>query len=60
MYKKIFLDIDFRKFLAIDLPNASTCIKHQVVELKDIHDKFADGFPKSYCFENTKIHQKLP
>ena len=59
MYEKIHLDIDFKKFLDIDLPNASTCIAHQVVELKDIHEKFPDGFPKSYQFENTKIHQKF-
>ena len=59
MYKKIHIDIDFKKFLDIDLPNESTCIAHQVVELKDIHEKFPGGFPKTYQFENTKIHQKF-
>ena len=59
MHKKLFLDINFKKFLDIDLPNASTCIAHQVVELKDIHEKFPDGFPQTYQFENTKIHQKF-
>ena len=56
MYKKIHLDTDYKLFLSMPSPEATTCIKHQTYELTDIHEKFG-GFPKTYCFENTKIHQ---
>jgi hypothetical protein len=57
MLKKIHLDYNFDIFLQADYSvHCGSCIKHQVYELTDIHDQFG-GFPKSYCFENTKIHQ---
>ena len=57
MLKKIHLDFDFSKFLNADyLIHTGSCIKHQVHELTDIHEQYS-GFPKSYCFENTIIHQ---
>lgn len=59
MYKKIHLDIDYKHFLEQEIPKASTCIAHQVVELKDIHEKFPGGFPKTYHLGNTTIHQKF-
>jgi len=57
MLKTIHLDYDFSVFLNADYSvHEGSCIKHQVYELNDIHDKFG-GFPKSYCFENTIIQQ---
>jgi hypothetical protein len=57
MLSKIHLDWDFGIFLKADYSNTmSSCIQHQVYELTDIHEAYG-GFPKSYCFENTKIHQ---
>jgi len=51
------LDIDFDLFLQADYTqHTGSCIKHQVYELTDIHEKFG-GFPDSYCLENTIIHQ---
>lgn len=55
--KKIKLNYDFDIFLNADYStHEGSCIKHQVHELTDIHEQYG-GFPKSYCFENTKIHQ---
>ena len=59
MHKKIHLDIDYKHFLQQEIPKASTCIAHQVVELKDTHDKFPGGFPITYGLANTTIHQKF-
>jgi hypothetical protein len=59
MYKKIHLDIDFNHFLSQEIPKGSTCIAHQVIELKDIHEKFPGGFPQTYTLANTTIHQKF-
>jgi hypothetical protein len=57
MLSKVHLDWDFGAFLTANyLDTASSCIQHQVYELTDIHNAYG-GFPKSYCFENTKIHQ---
>jgi len=51
------LDYDFSIFLDADYSvHEGSCIKHQVYELTDIHEKYG-GFPKSYCYENTKIQQ---
>jgi hypothetical protein len=51
------LTYDFGIFLNADYTvHEGSCIKHQVHELKDVHEKFG-GFPKSYCYENTKIQQ---
>ena len=59
MHKKIYCDIDYQHFLKQEIPKGSTCIAHQVVELKDIHEKFPGGFPTTYRLENTTIHQKF-
>jgi len=57
MFKKIHLDYDFTKVLAADYTqHTGSCIQHQVHELTDIHKEYG-GFPKTYCFENTLIHQ---
>lgn len=55
-FKKTNLDIDYKKFLEghYDLVEGS-CIQHQKVELKDIHEKY--GFADTYQYSNTKIHQ---
>jgi len=57
MFKKIYLDYDFTKILEADYSqHTGSCIKHQVYEIADIHEQYG-GFPKSYCLENTLIHQ---
>ena len=57
MHKSIKLDIDYTPIINADYDvHESSCIKHQVYELNDIHESFG-GFPKSYVFENTKINQ---
>jgi hypothetical protein len=57
MLKQIHLDWDFGVFLNADYStHEGSCIKHQVHELTDIHDSYG-GFPESYNFDNTKIHQ---
>ena len=57
MLNKIKLDYDFKEFINADYSvHQGSCIKHQVHELTDIHDSYG-GFPKSYCLENTIIHQ---
>ena len=57
MFKIAHLDFDFSVFLNADYSiHSGSCIKHQVYEINDIHEKFG-GFPKTYCFENTIIHQ---
>ena len=59
MHKKIHLDVNYNFFLAQEMPKGDTCIEHQLVKHKDIHDKFPGGFPKTYCSANTIIHQKF-
>ena len=57
MFRKTKLDYDFSVFLNADYESHSgSCIKHQVYEQKDIHDRFGN-FPNTYCLENTTIHQ---
>jgi len=57
MLQIVKLDYDFGCFLTADYTqHEGSCIKHQVYELTDIHKQFG-GFPDSYCFANTKIHQ---
>lgn len=57
MFKEIHLDFDFSALLNADYTqHTGSCIKHQVVELTDIHQKHG-GFPQSYNIHNTKIHQ---
>ena len=55
--KNISLNYNFNIFINADYSvHCGSCIKHQVYELIDIHEQFG-GFPKSYCLENTMIHQ---
>jgi len=57
MIKQVKVDLDFEKFVKANYSiHQGSCIKHQVYELQDIHEKFG-GFPSSYCLENTLIHQ---
>ena len=57
MLKNIHLTLNFTPLLAADSNSHSgSRSKHPVYELSDIHEAYG-GFPKSYCFENTKIHQ---
>lgn len=57
MFKKINVSFDFLKFLTADYTqHTGSCIKHQVSELTDIHSNYG-GFPTTYKFENTIIHQ---
>jgi hypothetical protein len=57
MFKEVAIDYDFSIFLNADYnQHEGSCVKHQVYELTDIHEKFG-GFPNTFCLENTKIHQ---
>jgi hypothetical protein len=57
MFKELHLDFDFNCFLSADYDqHEGSCIKHQVYELTDVHEKYG-GFPRSYNLHNTKIHQ---
>ena len=57
MLQSVKLDYDFTCLLTADYQqHTGSCIKHQVYELTDIHEKFG-GFPKTYCMANTTIHQ---
>jgi len=57
MFKQINVSSDFSKFITADYTqHTGSCIKHQVSELTDIHNHYS-GFPTTYCFENTIIHQ---
>lgn len=57
MFKKIRIEYDVKKFIDADYTiHTGSCIKHQVDELKDIHESY-NGFPKSYNEFNTIIHQ---
>jgi hypothetical protein len=57
MIKEVTLNINFDKILDANYnDNEGSCIKHQVKELTDIHNKFG-GFPDSYKYDNTVIYQ---
>ena len=57
MFKKCQLKYNFNKILLADYTqHEGSCIKHQMHELADIHNKFG-GFPKTYEYNNTIIHQ---
>lgn len=57
MVKNIKLDYDLSVFVKADYTqHTGSCIKHQVRELTDIHDSYG-GFPETYKFDNTIIHQ---
>ena len=55
--KKIKFDHNLQNFIDCEYPDPSSCVKHQVHELEDIHDQYG-GFPKTYVFENTIIQQR--
>ena len=57
MFKKSHLNYNFEKILSADYTqHEGSCIKHQTYELTDIHEQFG-GFPKTYNYQNTIIHQ---
>lgn len=57
MLTSVNLDYDFSKVLSADYnQHSGSCIKHQVHELKDIHEQYGE-FPKTYTIKNTLIHQ---
>lgn len=57
LLQNVVLNYNFDVFLGADYStHEGSCIKHQVHELVDIHQQYG-GFPKSYCYENTKIQQ---
>ena len=57
MIKQLKLNYDMSVFLNADYTqHEGSCIKHQVHELTDIHEKFG-GFPETYGYHNTLIHQ---
>jgi len=57
MIKSTKLNWNYNQFISADYSaHSGSCVKHQVHELTDIHEQFG-GFPKSYCLENTLIHQ---
>jgi len=57
MIKEVKLNYDLSVFLNADYTqHEGSCIKHQVYELTDVHEKFG-GFPKNYKYDNTLINQ---
>jgi len=51
------LDIDFELFLRANYTqHTGSCISHLATELADDYAQYG-GLPKSYCLENTMIHQ---
>jgi hypothetical protein len=59
MYKHVQLETDYQHFLSYEIPEGSSCIKRHLTGIKDIHEKFANGFPKTFGLSNTIIHQKF-
>jgi hypothetical protein len=56
-FKKINVKYNWSIFLNANYSECETsCIKHQVHELTDIHENYG-GFPKTYTYHNTKINQ---
>ena len=55
--QKVKFIYDCTKFVDCEYPSESSCIKHQVHELNDIHKQYG-GFPQTYTKDNTKIHQR--
>jgi hypothetical protein len=55
--EKVRLDLDYDILLQADFTkHESSCIKHQIHELTDIHEQYG-GFPSTYSYANTLIHQ---
>jgi hypothetical protein len=51
------IGVNFSSFVKADYTAyESSCIKHQVTEMTDIHKQYG-GFPSTYEYDNTKIHQ---
>ena len=60
MIQKVFLNYDFNIFLNADYSSHSgSCIKHQIHECTDVHEKYSDNskMPETYKLSNTLIHQ---
>ena len=55
--QKVKFNYNVSKFVDCEYPAASSCVKHQVTELTDIHAKYG-GFPTTYTLGNTTIHQR--
>lgn len=55
--KKIKFDYNLQNFIDCEYPDPTSCVKHQVHELEDIHDQYG-GFPNTYVFQNTIIQQR--
>lgn len=57
MLEKIQITLETTPFLSADYSvHTGSCIKHQVKELSDIHERYG-GMPESYNNHNTTIHQ---
>ncbi len=57
MLRSVKLNYDFSVLLNADYDaQVSSCIRHQVYEQKDIHDRYGE-FPNTYVLANTTIHQ---
>ncbi len=55
--KNVTLNIDFTKFIDADYDATSThCLFHLIEEQKEVYNQY-NGFPKSYCDDNTRMHQ---
>ena len=55
--KKVHLETDYDFILSQDYDkHYGSCIKHQIYELQDIHNKFG-GMPNTYTEANTQISQ---
>lgn len=55
--KNVSLKYNFDLFLQADYDATETvCLFHLVDEQKETYDQY-NGFPKSYCDDNTRMHQ---
>jgi hypothetical protein len=57
MLRPVRVRCDFQSLVQADHGDLVSCIRHQVHELGDIHDRYG-GFPDSYSIHNTGIHQR--
>ena len=60
MFREVHsIDYDFSQILAKDhSTHSDTCIYNQQRELADVYQAFGiPGMPKTYCEENTTLHQ---
>lgn len=57
LFREISLTYDFTRILEADhTTHSDTCIGHQKKELDDVYAMFG-GMPKSFCVQNTTLHQ---